>query len=1151
MSHRFWSTVLFAVVLPPALSAKILGGIVGEVKDATGAVVVGATVSVTNTDTNATRSTLSNEAGLYSFPGLVPGPYTVRLQMTGFRPVARSLELEVQQTARIDFSLELGQVNEAVEVTAQGALLNTENATVGTVIEQRRILDLPLNGRNFLQLVGLSPNVTTGFTSQGSASARQGGDRANQNMAIAGQRSEWNYFTLDGVNNTDPNFNSYLVLPSVDMLLEFKVQSGIYPAEFGHEASQINVSTRSGTNAFHGTLYEFVRNDKFDAKQAYSFSASDHTLPKTPFQWNQYGFMLGGPVMIPKIFSGRDKLFFASNYEGFRQVTRPTNVYSVASVAMRGGNFSALNTSIWDPRNRTLAGDGKTVIATPFADNIIPPNLISPQAAKLYEFEPLPNSPSESAPNAVPLRNFRETLHSFSNKDQFHQRIDWIESAKSSWFGRFSWTDEALFNPGPPAAVNPAVSYLNGSQTVVNAKQYVLSNTRILSPTVVNEFRFGVNVIHNNNIGELALKRNVFGELGIPNVPPPVPVAWGVPVVTNLGTTSPWGGGADPYTNQDATFQWVENLSITRGKHSFRMGAEIRRDRYNYNGGQFLDPQFEFNGQMTRNPATNAGGANLADFFLGYTSTVRYAVAPAFGQLRSTGQAYYFQDTWRVKSGLTIDVGLRYEYAEPYVDRSGRLASLQIPALIFGVVNLPPNLHEVYVRSGKGDFYEGLPFRFAGTTVNGQYIPVQVARDGRLGAGLQNPDRNDFAPRLGISWSPSRAWTIRTGAGIFYSFEVGNARFDMARNLTGKLQTIGPTNFPAVTLENFISVDPSTGQVQPPGSIPQLTIPQGWANDQNIRDSFTFQYLLNIQRELTKNTVLEVGYLGSQTRHLWGIYDSNQPIRAPDGSAPNTRAPNPELGIIMLTDSDGRGNYNSGSAKLTRRFASGLTALVGYTFSKSIDNMSAWRGQGDATVAQDATCLLSCERGLSTYDTPHRLVASVLYELPFGKGKQFASNWGVVPNQILGGWQVSSIITIQSGQVGNFLGSRSSLALQDGGRPNATGLPLKLDHPTTAEWFNTAAVVIPPQGVIGNVGRDVIRGPAQQYWDFSALKSFRVREGHNLTFRFEGFNIANHPAFGRPASNVGTTSVKPATFGTITTLQVPMRQIQLGLKYTF
>jgi len=1127
-----------------AAFAQTLGTITGEVTDATAAVVPGATVTIRNVGTNATRKVVTNSEGLYSVPLLQPGVYDVRVQKEGFRGTEQSaIELQVQQTARVDFTLSVGQVSETLEVTGQATLLNTDDATVGTVIEQRRIVELPLNGRNFLQLVSLSPNVTSGFTSQGQATVRQGGDRANQNMSIAGARAAWNYYTLDGVTNTDPNFNTYLVLPDVDMLQEFKVQSGIYPAEFGHAASQINVSTKGGTNQYHGGIYEFVRNDKFDARQSYAFSAADHSLPKTPFQWNQYGFTMGGPIRVPKVFNGKDKVFFASNFEQFRQVTRPTTTYSVASLPMRSGDFSALNTiTLWDPEGRSLAADGKTVIATPFANNMIPKYRMSPQAAKLYEFEPLPNSPSESAPNAVPLRNFRETQHSFSNKDQFHLRGDWVESSKSAWFGRFSWTDEALFNPG---------LYLSGGQTVVNAKQAMLSNTRSLSPNVVNEFRFGANVIHNANIGELAFKRNVLGELNIPNVPPPVPAAWGVPAVTNLGTTSTWGGGADPYTNQDAAFQWVDNVSLVRGKHTFRMGADIRRDRYNYNGGQFLDPSMEFNGQNTRNPNTNAGGANLADFFLGYMSTVRYAVAPAFGQLRSTTQAYYFQDTWRVSPTLTIDAGLRYEYIQPYVDRSGRLASVQVPGLIYGVVNLPSNLHEVFVRAGKGDFYEGLPFRFAGTTFNGTLIPVQVARDGRMGDGLMNPDRGNFAPRLGIAWSPSKKWTIRTGAGIFYSIEVGNARFDMARNLTGKLQLVGPTNFPVVTIDNFISVDPSTGRLQPAGSIPQLTIPQLWSNAQNTRNSFTFQYLLNIQRQLSNSTVVEVGYIGSQMRHLWGIYDSNQPITAADGSAPNTRAPNPELGINMYTDTDGRGNYNGLSGKLTRRFSQGLTALVGYTFSKSIDTGSAWRGQGDAVVANDATCIIKCEKGLSSYDVPQRLVASVLYELPFGRGKPFGAGWGAVPSQILGGWQISSIITFQTGLVQNFSGARNSLTLQDGARPNATGQPLKLDNPTTGEWFNTAAVVIPPQGVVGNVGRDVIRGPGQQYWDFATHKSFRVREGHSLTFRFEAFNFANHPAFGRPAASVGTTTTLPATFGTITSLQVPMRQIQLGLKYAF
>ena len=306
-----------------AASAQTLGTITGEVTDATAAVVPGATVTIRNVNTNATRTVITNADGLYSVPLLPPGIYDVRVEKEGFRGAARSaIELQVQQTARVDFALSVGQVSETLDVTGQAALLNTEDATVGTVIEEKRIVELPLNGRNFLQLVSLSPNVTSGFSSQGQATVRQGGERANQNMAIAGARASWNYYTLDGVTNTDPNFNTYLVLPDVDMLQEFKVQSGIYPAEFGHAASQINVSTKGGTNQYHGGLYEFVRNDKFDANQSYAFSAADHNLPKTPFQWNQYGFTLGGPIQVPKVFNGKDKLFFASNFEECRQVTR-------------------------------------------------------------------------------------------------------------------------------------------------------------------------------------------------------------------------------------------------------------------------------------------------------------------------------------------------------------------------------------------------------------------------------------------------------------------------------------------------------------------------------------------------------------------------------------------------------------------------------------------------------------------------------------------------------------------------------------------------------------------------------------------------------------------------------------------------------------
>jgi hypothetical protein len=321
----------------------------------------------------------------------------------------------------------------------------------------------------------------------------------------------------------------------------------------------------------------------------------------------------------------------------------------------------------------------------------------------------------------------------------------------------------------------------------------------------------------------------------------------------------------------------------------------------------------------------------------------------------------------------------------------------------------------------------------------------------------------------------------------------------------------------------------------------------------NIRDMYMFQYLINVQRELTPTLMLEVGYLGSISRKLTGLWDPNQPVPSADGSRSNLRAPYPEFTQIQSIHGDGRGYYNSASFKLTKRFGTGLTALVGYTWSKSMDTASAWRGAGDAPSANDATCHLACEKAVSGYNTPQRLVSSVLYELPFGRGKQFGAGMHAIPNAIVGGWQLSSILTLQSGRPFNFSGHRNSLSYVDGARPSATGQPLELpeNERSLDRWFNTAAVVIPPQGVIGNLGRNVGVGPAQQTWDFSAHKAFRIMEGHTLTFRFEAFNFANHPVFSNPSSSVGTGNTPPANYGQIRGTAVDMRQIQLGLKYVF
>src|SRR5262245_21462179 len=375
------------------LSAQTFGEITGTVKDPSGAVVPGSSITATNTATNAMRSTVTNEAGIYSFPALVPGLYSVKAELAGFQPVARNnIELQVQQVARVDFTLAVSQATETVQVSEFAQLLTTESATVGTVIAGNTIVDMPLNGRNFLQLVSLSPNVSYGFVAPGQAAGRQGGTRANQNISISGMRGTWNNYTLDGIANTDPNFNLYVQLPSVDALQEFKVQSGIYPAEFGREAGQVNVSTKPGSNEFHGTLFEFLRNDALDAKD-YDFVGT--SPKKNPYRQNQYGFTVGGPVWIPKLFNGKNKLFFMTNWEGYKSRKAVNALYTVPPDSWRNGDFSSLlpNIQLYDPYSRVTVNGVTT--ATPFLNNQIPRQRFDPTSVKLLELWPRVNLPTQ------------------------------------------------------------------------------------------------------------------------------------------------------------------------------------------------------------------------------------------------------------------------------------------------------------------------------------------------------------------------------------------------------------------------------------------------------------------------------------------------------------------------------------------------------------------------------------------------------------------------------------------------------------------------------------------------------------------------------------------------------------------------------------
>ncbi|MFN9299262.1 MAG: carboxypeptidase regulatory-like domain-containing protein [Acidobacteriota bacterium] len=1134
MQARLFATLTILLFVSASLFGQTLGDISGTVTDPQGAPVAGATVRLTNAATNAVRTSTSNDSGLYAFPALVPGSYSVKVDKAGFKTYSQTnIEVQVQAQVRVDVAMQIGQVSETVEVSASALALNTENATVGTVVEQKRIVELPLNGRNYLQLTALAPNVSFGFPSAGQADARQGGDRANQNISVAGMRNNFNRFTLDGVENTDPNFNTYVIFPSAEALQEFKVQTGVYPAEFGRGATQINVSTKGGGNQFHGSLYEFLRNETMDSRN-YRFTGPDRV--KDPFKWNQFGFVLSGPVVIPKLFNGRNKLFFMSNYEWFRQRRNVIGNFTLPTPDNFAGNFNtAVQTNgIYDPRSRTIA-NGVVTGASLFPNNTIPQSRFASVSTRLLAFYPQPNNMAAGLNN-----NHVISLARPINKDQFIQRFDWVESDKSNWFGRYSRSEENQLTGN---------LFRNGELIITDASQWTVTNTRVISSNIVNEFRFGLTRFYNTTGPELAFTTDVVGTLSIPGLSSGPPVQWGIPSV-GITAYSGFGNSSEgPYENNNQAMQFINNLSWIRGKHTIKFGGEVRNDQYNQVGNQFARGQFTFDRNATRSPLVAGSGNAFADFLLGEVFQAEAAVSIARAQFRATGFAFYIDDTWRVSNKLTLNLGLRYENTPPWEDQTGTLFNGIVrqdirPTSPFGAVVQDQSLHPFFMRQGasRQNCYEGINLRWI---AGGEFptFPIQTRCDGSLGNRLVGRDNNDWAPRLGASYQLDSKTVIRVGAGAFYSQDTGNPRFDMARNLAGRLRDNSSQVSPQLTWQN--------GLASIAGGTANVARPYTFANPFDRRTPYTLQYLFNIQREFSSNVVFEIGYMGSVSRRLEALRAVNESIPV-DPAVSNlslaARSPFPEFGRIQLVDNGGRGNYNSLGMKLTKRYSNGLTGLFSYTWSKSIDTASAIRNQGgDVLFPQNSGCR-QCERGLSGFNTEHRFVTSLLYDLPVGKGKKFNVSNGFA-DAVIGGWQIGSIITVQSGfplTVVNGRDRSNTGAFFD--RPNATGQNPQVSSVTTENAFNTAAFIEQAAGTYGNVGRNTLIGPSFVRWDFSSLKNFRMpyKEGHNLQFRFEAFNFPNHPNWGNPDANI-----QSGNFGTIRGTRGDMRNLQLALRYTF
>ena len=1110
MCLRAVTVLLLLVVTTIPLRAQTPSGeISGVVTDQTEAIVAGVRITLTNTATNAVREVQTNDSGLYAFPALPPGVYTLKAEKQGFRAVERkNIEVLVGSANRIDIALQVGELANVVEITGGAPVLQSENASIGTVIENRSIVELPLNGRNYLQLTSLIPGATTNGPASAQGQQRMGGQRNSFALNVSGQRIHYNHYSLDGIENTDLNFNSYMLLPSIDAIREFKVESGLFDAEYGRAIAQVNVSTKSGTNQFHATLFHFLRNSALDAK---NFFDRPDPEPIPPFKRNQYGLTVNGPVAIPKLFNGKDRLFFLFNWEGLRERKALTSTPSLPLTAWRNGDFSGLAT-IYDPATRVFDAAGNVTGApTPFPNNRIPENRIHPVSKKLLAFYPLPQQERTGS-------NFVNNEAKRIDADQYTYRVDFTESSNSNWFFRHSISHELGYDPF-------AVPNM-GINTDADVQQGVLANTRTFGSNKVNDIRFGLSRLVNAHISPRANNVNVVKELGI-NIPSDNPLYWGVP---NIGITGLAGLGEEsdaPFINYDTTIQLVDNFSWTLGKHSYKFGGEVRRVRYNQIGGVVTRGRFNFDGRYTQQPllpAAQRGGHAFADFLLGHFNNAEGQVGAPIANFRSNYFALYVQDNWKITPKLTLNYGLRWENDQPFLDKHDAIVNIDF--------RWDNSMEPVYVRAGTGDPFEGNPaFRLA--------PDIQYVRDGRFGRGAYKNDLNDFAPRLGVAYQITPKTVLRTGAGIYYVRDIGNATFDIVRNAPFTIRR----NEPAESFRPNLSFEQPFARTGAPTFI--------LINQFDEPTSYVTQWSFGLQRELTGDMTVEATYFGSVGAKLRRLQTYNQ-TRPSQLANSNLSRPYPKFGGFQVMNAPSHSSYHALYLKVQQRFSRGLTFLSSFAWSKSIDNGSGIRTSvGDSLTPSD-DYNLELERGLSAFDFRRRWTTSWVWELPVGKGKRLLSD-NRVADFVVGGWQLGGILTLQDGFP--FTLTCGPGNIQNGGGicyPDSTGADPNLprDQQTRTRFFNTDAYVdrIPATGNFrfGTTGRNSVIGPGIISFDASANKKFYLTESRFLEFRTEIFNAPNHPIWNPPG-----TQLRTPNYGVITSTKIDSRQIQFALKLVF
>ena len=1058
-------TALLVLLIVGAAHAQVASAtLTGTITDQSAAVAAGVTVTASQSATGFSRSTVSDARGNYSFEELAPGAYTITAKKAGFRDYeADGVALEVNQKARNDIRLSLGIGQERITVTASVSPVQTEDAGLGYRMDSARIADLPLESRNIVALVTLGPGAIPrqlgGFVHD-VANDVQEGSRGSValNPPVNGSRSTSNTFLLDGAYDTDRNTFAVAVYPPMDSVQEFHIQSSLAPAEFPQSGGgAIDVVTKSGGKHFHGGGFEYLNNEATDGRNYFD----DPTLPRPIFRQNEFGASLGGP--LPKV----KNTFFYGVYEGLRLKSGTSALSLVPDQATRGGDFTGQNI-IYDPLGLNR---------TPFPGDRIPQNRIDPIAtAFLAKFEPLPNSNSANG-------NYLDATPNRTTTDSASGRIDHQFADQSTLTGRYTMNNETN-------AIAGSFPLLPVSEQV-RAQQAAIGYTRSAA-SWIDTARISFTRLRLYDVPGSAFHDNIAKDLGLAN-PPTDPFYFGLPYFNATDYSMVTDSPTLPQTQRDNLWQANDSFSLVRGRHVLKFGAEFIHFQLNYLQSNLARGSYTYTGVFTSVDGSGVGtGDPFADFLLGDPQNTERTAGSGQAYLRQNDYAAYAQDDWRILPNLTLNFGLRYEYAAPYTEARNNLLNLDYSTL-------PSDPRLVRVSSAV------------------------------------NPDYHNFSPRVGLAWRLPKL-VFRAGYGVYFSQEIAVETYDLTLNgLQNQVNQTNGNELPVLTTQNGFATTGSTG------------LPSYFGIDPNARTPYVQQWTASLQHELPGKVLLELAYAGSKGTHLGRFRQFNTPAHVELGQNLPPRPGDlqslrsfPDLGEIVQRQHIANSSYNSMQVKIEKTMSAKLSLLASFVWAKSIDDAdTVIPGLFDSVGAQDERNL-RLERGLSFSNVGRRISGGYVYQLPSAR---FAG-------PVLRGWSVSGTVTLQDGTPLNPF--YFALDFANSGTPNRpnivpgqqVALPRSLR--TADQFFNTGAFTAPAPYTFGDAGRDTIPGPGNNIFDIALNRKFRVREGQTVEFRAENFNVFNHPNWGIPGPNPDFGPF----FGKIFTSGDP-RRMQFALRYDF